>query len=82
MLKKAGKAASGDVINPEEEFKNPFVLEFLGLKDEYSESDLEEAPHRRNRTGRFPHIVGKRAAYPKSNALIPSFRRVGKNKFC
>ena len=27
----------------EEEIKDPFILEFLGLKDEYSESDLEEA---------------------------------------
>ena len=43
MLKKTGKAASGDLVNPDEEIKDPFVLEFLGLKDEYSESDLEEA---------------------------------------
>ena len=28
---------------PEEEIKDPFVLEFLDLKDEYSESDLEKA---------------------------------------
>jgi len=27
----------------ESEIKHPFVLEFLGLKDEYSEADLEEA---------------------------------------
>jgi predicted nuclease of restriction endonuclease-like (RecB) superfamily len=27
----------------EEEIKDPFALEFLGLKDEYSEHDLEEA---------------------------------------
>lgn len=27
----------------ESEIKDPFVLEFLGLKDEYSEADLEEA---------------------------------------
>lgn len=43
MLKKAGKAESGDLLTPEEEIKDPFVLEFLGLKDEYSESELEEA---------------------------------------
>jgi hypothetical protein len=30
-------------VTPEEEIKDPFVLEFLGLKDEYSEGDLEEA---------------------------------------
>ena len=43
MLKKAGKAEGGDIVIPKEEIKDPFVLEFLGLKDEYSESDLEEA---------------------------------------
>ena len=33
----------GDGVLPEEAIKDPFVLEFLDLKDEYSESDLEEA---------------------------------------
>jgi predicted nuclease of restriction endonuclease-like (RecB) superfamily len=28
---------------PEAQIKDPFVLEFLGLKDEYSEAQLEEA---------------------------------------
>ncbi len=39
------KAAStpDDHITPEEEIRDPFVLEFLGLRDEYSESDLEDA---------------------------------------
>jgi len=32
-----------DLVTPEEEIKDPFVLEFLDLKDEYSETDLEEA---------------------------------------
>ena len=32
-----------DRTTPEEEIRDPFVLEFLGLRDEYSESDLEEA---------------------------------------
>jgi predicted nuclease of restriction endonuclease-like (RecB) superfamily len=31
------------IIRPEDEIKDPYVLEFLGLKDEYSESQLEEA---------------------------------------
>lgn len=31
------------VLSPEDEIKDPYVLEFLGLKDEYSESELEEA---------------------------------------
>jgi predicted nuclease of restriction endonuclease-like (RecB) superfamily len=43
MLKRAGKIEAGDLVTPEEEIKDPFVLEFLGLKDEYSESELEEA---------------------------------------
>jgi predicted nuclease of restriction endonuclease-like (RecB) superfamily len=43
MLEKAEAAEPGDVITPEEAIKDPFVLEFLDLKDEYSESDLEEA---------------------------------------
>ena len=43
MLRKGQKAGPDDVITPEEEIKDPFFLEFLDLKDEYSESDLEEA---------------------------------------
>jgi predicted nuclease of restriction endonuclease-like (RecB) superfamily len=43
MLQKAETAEPGDTITPEAAIKDPFVLEFLDLKDEYSESDLEEA---------------------------------------
>lgn len=43
MLRKGAKSLPEDVVTPEEEIKDPFILEFLGLKDEYSESDLEEA---------------------------------------
>lgn len=43
MLKKGTVARLDEELTPEEEIKDPFVLEFLGLKDEYSESDLEEA---------------------------------------
>lgn len=32
-----------DALSPEDAFRDPFVLEFLNLKDEYSESDLEAA---------------------------------------
>jgi len=42
MLEKAEIAEPGDTITPEEAIKDPFVLEFLGLKDEYSETQLEE----------------------------------------
>lgn len=43
MQEKAQTPESSDAITPEEAIKDPFVLEFLDLKDEYSESDLEEA---------------------------------------
>jgi predicted nuclease of restriction endonuclease-like (RecB) superfamily len=43
MLEKSETAEPGDAITPEEAIKDPFVLEFLDLKDEYSESDLEAA---------------------------------------
>jgi len=43
MLTKGAKPKPEDAVSPEEELKDPCVLEFLGLKDEYSESELEEA---------------------------------------
>lgn len=43
MLQKAEVPQPGDAITPEEAIKDPYVLEFLDLKDEYSESELEAA---------------------------------------
>jgi len=43
MLEKAETPEPSDLVTPEEAIKDPFVLEFLDLKDEYSESDLEDA---------------------------------------
>jgi predicted nuclease of restriction endonuclease-like (RecB) superfamily len=43
MLLKGEKPIAGDTVSADEEIRNPLVLEFLNLKDEYSESDLEEA---------------------------------------
>jgi predicted nuclease of restriction endonuclease-like (RecB) superfamily len=43
LLTKGAAAKREDAITPEEEIKDPYVLEFLGLKDEYSESEIEEA---------------------------------------
>jgi predicted nuclease of restriction endonuclease-like (RecB) superfamily len=42
MLKRGASKSSEEAITPEEEIKDPLILEFLGLKDEYSESALEE----------------------------------------
>jgi predicted nuclease of restriction endonuclease-like (RecB) superfamily len=35
MLKKGAIPKPAEQLSPEEEIKDPFVLEFLGLKDEY-----------------------------------------------
>lgn len=43
LLRKGEAAEPDDVLTPEQAIRDPFVLEFLDLKDEYSESDLEEA---------------------------------------
>jgi predicted nuclease of restriction endonuclease-like (RecB) superfamily len=43
MLRNGQPGRSDDRVTPEEEIKDPLILEFLGLKDEYSESALEEA---------------------------------------
>ncbi len=43
MLKKGAVPEPDEVLSAEEEIKDPFILEFLDLKDEYSETQLEEA---------------------------------------
>lgn len=43
MLTKGGVAKPEDEVSPDEAVKDPYVLEFLNLKDEYSEAELEEA---------------------------------------
>ena len=43
MLLKAARPRPGESAAPDEEIKDPYVLEFLGLKDEYSENEMEEA---------------------------------------
>jgi len=43
MLLKGETPKPKDAISADEEIRNPLLLEFLGLKDEYSESELEQA---------------------------------------
>ena len=43
MLAKGAKPQPGDAVSADEEIRHPLVLEFLGLRDEYSETDLENA---------------------------------------
>ena len=47
MLAKGAVAKPEDAVAPGDAIKDPYVLEFLDLKDEYSESDLEAALIRR-----------------------------------
>jgi predicted nuclease of restriction endonuclease-like (RecB) superfamily len=43
MLAKGEQPQPGDAVSADEEIRHPLVLEFLGLRDEYSETDLENA---------------------------------------
>ena len=43
MLAKGAMPQPGDAVSAEEEIRHPLVLEFLGLRDEYSETDMEDA---------------------------------------
>jgi predicted nuclease of restriction endonuclease-like (RecB) superfamily len=43
MLRRGEMQKPGDAVTPEQEIKDPYMLEFLGLKDEYSETELEAA---------------------------------------
>jgi predicted nuclease of restriction endonuclease-like (RecB) superfamily len=43
MLRRGEAMKPGDIVTPEEEIKEPYFLEFLDLKDEYSETELEAA---------------------------------------
>lgn len=43
MLRRGVRKRRSDFASPERELKDPFVLEFLGLKDEFSENELEAA---------------------------------------
>ncbi len=43
MLAKEEEPRPEDLLIPQEAIKDPFIFEFLDLKDEYAESDLEEA---------------------------------------
>ena len=43
MLRKGQRAKPEDAVTVEEMIRDPYLLEFLNLKDEYSETDLEDA---------------------------------------
>jgi predicted nuclease of restriction endonuclease-like (RecB) superfamily len=43
LLRESDQSHASDSLTPDEEIKDPYVLEFLGLRDDYSESQLEDA---------------------------------------
>ncbi|HEX5271522.1 MAG TPA: DUF1016 domain-containing protein, partial [Gemmataceae bacterium] len=43
MILKGRQPRPEDAVTLEETIRDPYLLEFLDLKDEYSESDVEEA---------------------------------------
>lgn len=43
ILNRGRRAEAADAVTPEEELRDPYVLELLDLKDAYSETDFEEA---------------------------------------
>jgi predicted nuclease of restriction endonuclease-like (RecB) superfamily len=43
LMQRGSRKEHGDAMTADEALKDPFVLEFLGLRDEYSETDLEAA---------------------------------------
>jgi predicted nuclease of restriction endonuclease-like (RecB) superfamily len=43
MLARGQKPRPEDAVSVEDEVRDPYLLEFLNLKDQYSENDLEEA---------------------------------------
>lgn len=43
LLTESDQSHIGDTVMPDEEIKDPYVLEFLALRDDYSESQLEDA---------------------------------------
>lgn len=67
LLKKAADAQEGDVLTPEEAIRDPFVLEFLDLKDEYSDFDLEAALIHRFPLGNRRRLRICRSAAPPEN---------------
>jgi predicted nuclease of restriction endonuclease-like (RecB) superfamily len=74
MLKKGEKPLAEEVPTAEEEIKEPYVLEFLGLKDEYSENDLEEALIQH--LGEIPAGAWRRLRIHRETEAVEDLQRV------
>ena len=60
MLARGQRPKPEDAVSVQDEVRDPYLLEFLDLKDEYSESDLEEALD--STLGVVPAGIGGRAS--------------------
>lgn len=74
MLENGATSKPGDLLTPEQAIKDPFVLEFLNLKDEYSESDLEDALIQH--LARFPVRTGRRFHLHRSSEAATHRRQL------
>ena len=82
MLSKGRKTQPEVTIFPVEEIKDPYVLEFLDLKDEYSESDLEEALMQRRAIAQVLPKHGLLELVPQASKKCPSRRAKGSPATC
>ena len=72
LLTTGAKARPEDAVSVEEEIKSPYILEFLNLRDDYAENDLEDALVRHLET--FPLELGNDFTFVARQKKI----RVGK----
>ena len=68
MLAKGAKPQPGDAVSADEEIRHPLVLEFLGLRDEYSETDLPRRPACRAANGPIRQATSSPATRPTCSA--------------
>lgn len=61
MLRKGAHSQASDAVTPDDEIKDPYVLEFLAPKDEYSKTDLENAMFEKLQVFLLPVTVALRA---------------------
>ena len=77
MLRKGQTAQYNDIPLPEEASKGPYILEFLNLKDEEVESDLEEASINHLETFLL-ELVMTFASWDRSGATVLLMNGVGR----
>jgi hypothetical protein len=80
LLRKAEVALPEDVITAEQAIKDPYVLKFLNQKDEYSETDMEDALiNKLQNISKNPSCPRRRAS---SASFLPDSRLRGNLMLC